>query len=56
MWTWADMNWEFGTDVCALSDIKQIVSGNYCLAQGPSLVLCGDLEGWDGGRWEGGDT
>ena len=54
MWTWADMNWELGTDVCVLPDIKQIV-GTTVQHRELSLVLCGDLVGWDGGRWEGGD-
>ena len=42
------MNWELGTDVCVLPDIKQIV-GTTVQHRELSLVLCVDLERWEGG-------
>ena len=43
------INWEIGTEVCALPCVKQIASGK--LLSSTRMVLCDDLEGWDGRGW-----
>ena len=45
------MNWEIVIDIYTLPCVKQLV-GTFCIVQGVNSVLCGDLDGWDGG-WEG---
>ena len=43
------VNWETGTDIYTLPDIKCIASGKLLYSREPTSVLCDDLEGW--GVW-----
>ena len=43
------MKWEMRVDTYALSCVKYTASGNLLHRTGSSALLCGDLEGWDGG-------
>ena len=40
------------SDIYTLPGVKQIASGKLLYTRGLDLVLCDDLEGWDGGRRE----
>ena len=35
-------------EICILPRVQQIARGRQCIHREPSLVLCDDLEGWDG--------
>ena len=45
-------NLESRTDIYTLRGVKQIASGKLLYTRGLNLVLCDDLEGWDGRRRE----
>lgn len=51
LWTWVGwgLNWEIGSDMYALPCVGQKAGGSL-LGKGLGSVLCGDLNGWDGGR------
>ena len=44
------MNWEVGIDIYTRSCIKQAISRHLLYTRGLSSVLCGDPDGWGGGR------
>ena len=50
------MSWEIRFDINILPCVKQTATGNLLYSTGSSfLVLCDDLDGWDGvGVWQGG--
>ena len=50
------MNWEIKNDIHELPLLKQLANWNllYRTKSLLSLVLCDDLEEWDGMSWEGG--
>ena len=48
-----EMNWESRIDIYTRPSIKQIARG-YLLFSIGSSVLCGNLNGWDGGSRVGG--
>ena len=49
------MNWEIQVGIYILPCVKKITNGKLLYSTGSSLVLCGDLDGLDGGWcWEGG--
>ena len=59
LWRWggkgeAGTNWESRIDIHPLPHVKWVASGKLLDNRELSLGLCDDLEGWDGGKWEGG--